>query len=249
MLDYVSMHGDELNTGIVGQTIHKHVPALQGRELFRLDGGNSFRSKQWQCNFVLLSRKKPLQKQTMREHALSKDLFLYVFIGLTENYPRNFVQDRAIHVDMEQYVDLKLQQDWNTKSKEEIEAKAYEKYFSPHRTARFFHVLVFKLNLQVFEKDEYDMLLDLVTAQNTVQPPSPHRVTIPQAIDTINTAAKHMAWQMAQHPALGKHSPASQLPHDAAELIAHYARLHRIQHTNTQPKQDLQPPPKEAMHK
>eukprot|EP00961_Rhodomonas_salina_P171236 2308583-Rhodomonas_salina.1 len=109
--------------------------------------------------------------------------------------------------------------------KQKIEEEIYNTYFGPNHTHRFYHFIVFKLNLHVFEKDEYKMLSRLANLQHIFRNSPLYHISTEDITSRLNALARNMAWKMAQHNRLGKHSQASKIPQDAAELIAQYAGI------------------------
>eukprot|EP00961_Rhodomonas_salina_P099662 1340429-Rhodomonas_salina.1 len=247
---YLESYGNELNTGIVGQTIKKHIPSLKNVNLFWRE---PFRYNQInQSNFVLLSMPGRRNK--------SKELYLNVFIGLTDHYPGNFVSETGIEVDMHELVDWETQNEYGNHvyfhdpsdddyydydaREEEIKQEIFTEYFGPNRTQRFYHVIVFKLNLEVFEKEEYEMLWYLVSAQHSFPMILPrYSVTPAQIISMIEKNEKRITWKKTQHRRFGNAHPVGKLPPEISSRISEEAGLGPIQrHRNTTVKRAPTPP-------
>eukprot|EP00961_Rhodomonas_salina_P117881 1586469-Rhodomonas_salina.1 len=177
-----------------------------------------------QSNFVLLS-------MSGRRNE-NKELHLNVFIGLTDHYPKDFVRDTGIQVQMQGRVNWELESTYHNsyRDDDEFDFEATEKqikddvlreYFGPDRNHRFYHVIVFKLNLEVFGTEEYEMLWHLVSAQHSVPMILPsYSVTPTQIISMIENNEKKIAWKMTQRPRLGKASAAAKLPLEISSRIS-----------------------------
>eukprot|EP00961_Rhodomonas_salina_P290644 3927370-Rhodomonas_salina.2 len=190
----------------------------------------------------------------------NNELHLNVFIGLTDHYPENFVSETGIEVDMHERVDWETQNEYgnyvhflgpnnpdnfdydaNEKQKQQ---EVFTDYFGPNRTQKFYHVFVFKLNLEVFENEEYEMLWYLVSAQNSVDIIIPrYSVTPDQIISMIEKNEKRITWKKTQHRRSGNTHPAAKLPIEISNKISEYARLGPIQrHRNRTVKRAPTPP-------
>lgn len=229
MNNFIKHYGQELNDGVVGSTIRKNVPAIAHVDLYMLEPF-TFREMN-QMNFALLNYTRvPRRRRRGRESKFQ----LTVFIGLTGHYPADFVEQRGLRVDMSAmvYDEMEKQErmeveegdeDWI--SENEIKKNIYAKYFGANRVRRFYHVLVFDLNLETFGDDEYRMLWDLASVQEKLYFYGYAITTedVRNAIEKIGDSRRfRTAWAMSQHSRLGAESRVRVLPLDVLIGIARY---------------------------
>eukprot|EP00961_Rhodomonas_salina_P296492 3936402-Rhodomonas_salina.1 len=113
-------------------------------------------------NFVLLSFKEENGESPPQ-------IFLNVFIGLNTHYPKKFIAEAekaGVAIDMEELFDLRYRDsDDQPGLEQKIRDRIYHEFFSENRKYGFYHVLVFKLNLESFGNEEYAMLSHLWGAE------------------------------------------------------------------------------------
>eukprot|EP00961_Rhodomonas_salina_P260415 3519049-Rhodomonas_salina.1 len=234
-------YGDELNHGIVGQTIRKNVPELAANPLFYLAPVFE-RSGMAPMNFVLLSFKKG---KGWNHPSDPPQIFLNVFIGLVKHYPEDFVDDAqksGVKIDMEELFDLRYRESDKTAGSEKtIRDQIYRDFFSRERKYDFYHVLVFKLNLRSFGEEEYAMLSYLWGAVESFYSsrwnlPRPYSIGVFETEQAIHGAIqrvehcvdeeRNLAFTMSQHSRLGQGSVARALGPDVTRMIAAYSLPH-----------------------
>eukprot|EP00961_Rhodomonas_salina_P106701 1437008-Rhodomonas_salina.1 len=70
-------------------------------------------------------------------------------------------------------------------NEDEVRQDIYNKYLGPQLTEQFYHVLVFKLNLQRFGRQEYEMLWDLASTQQNMELTYPYNIDIDDVTSII----------------------------------------------------------------
>eukprot|EP00961_Rhodomonas_salina_P056003 752070-Rhodomonas_salina.1 len=152
----------------------------------------------------------------------------------------------GVAIDMEELFDLRYRDRDDQPGLEQIiRDRIYYQFFSENREYGFYHVLVFKLNLESFGDEEYAMLSYLWGAETTLHSfrfglPYPYSLGTfprlssslgtPETDDFIRTVIEraqrketerlNSAWLMSQHGRLGKASHAKLLNPDLRRLIA-----------------------------